>query len=1200
MQAQFALEGQSIDGSLTLAPIPGASINSRISGLALTGDSALHATVIGSLEALQINAAVTSAAANVDLWAVVQMGDTTDVDLDAIVSSADLSGVIADAPASKLDLRFDAHVFQDAAGNLTGSHHLEVLPSVVAGQRTPALLGVGWITSDAQYTLLDGALSMAEPGLDALTTYRVELPADAPTKARVELEARLNNPRRLRALGVTLGRGELSADGDWRSTGQIAVQVKSTVDRVAYGDTRVDRTILSAKVDGTVDHPRATAQVALQVAGGRVSATGSFNRDSQQGRVIVHDVDAAVLARQLGTELGVDAGRLDLNVDVRRQHEDISGKLSATARGLHVVRVGNGDVHAKLELAHRLLNGQVEGSLGTLGKLDLTLRDVRLPSRFDAGGLRTLTGSITARGKVDLRQTKPLLAELSLPFDQLGGQLTFEASAERQRDAEELPTVALSVHTRDLRVVGKRATPPKVESVEAAKDSEPLALSGLDIDLSSEFSPQRSEIGCVLMIHDRRAPLLSLAATAKLPAGNAAYAALAQPTSLPVHATLSLPSHSLANLPTLLRPDVRGFLSGAAEFDGTVLEPKVTGKFAVRSLQGLDGGVAVDVQSELEYTPKAGQVSLVALEKGIRVAELKSQWRGDLRKLSELTENTTPVQANLEAKLHDFPLQLVQVLEDRQVEGRVSGELKLSDWGKDARAELQVNSRSLVIGRIPLQTLAVNARTQSDKFTGEVRVTLPHGRADAALASSIRWGQRPVPAIGASANGRVGAREFELSTLQPLLGRYVSELAGRLNGDVTFRVAGAKTDVAGSLEVNQGVLQLPALGQRFSDISARVAIANDDVRLERLDAAGTTGRLHASGGAQLRGMDIAGAQLEVQIKQEQKIPVTLEGVAIGDAWGTVRAKYVARINESPELSIDVPEFEVAMPDSGGYDLQAMDDNADIRVGVQRQGGKFVALPVQPLELDTGSVKEPEGPPLRVRIKLGDVTVQRGTIATAQLTGELVVVVAAPARVDGRIELRGGQIDVQGKTFEIESGVIAFQGADTSNPSISATARWDSPTDHVVYAEYVGDVRNGRVKLRSEPPLSQDQIASLLLFGTPDGTFGSGDTDQASLAVSVAGGTVAQGLNRALSDFTNLDVSARVDTSTGTSRPELVFQVTPRLAAKVSRAVGEPASGQSPDRTFLTLELRLLRAWALSAVLGDRGATALDLIWRRRY
>jgi translocation and assembly module TamB len=209
-------------------------------------------------------------------------------------------------------------------------------------------------------------------------------------------------------------------------------------------------------------------------------------------------------------------------------------------------------------------------------------------------------------------------------------------------------------------------------------------------------------------------------------------------------------------------------------------------------------------------------------------------------------------------------------------------------------------------------------------------------------------------------------------------------------------------------------------------------------------------------------------------------------------------------------------------------------------------------------------------------------------------------VADETDVSGRIEVRGGKLDVQGKTFEIERGVVTFEGDDPANPTITATARWDAP-GYTVYAEYLGDVKTGRIRLHSEPPLTDSEIASLLLFGSPDGTPGaSSSSSDAALAISVAGDTAAKGLNRALDDFTNLDVSARIDTTTGSARPELVFQVSPRVSAKVTRAVGTPLYGESPDRTFLTLELRLKRAWALSAMFGDRGASALDLIWRRRY
>jgi autotransporter translocation and assembly factor TamB len=279
----------------------------------------------------------------------------------------------------------------------------------------------------------------------------------------------------------------------------------------------------------------------------------------------------------------------------------------------------------------------------------------------------------------------------------------------------------------------------------------------------------------------------------------------------------------------------------------------------------------------------------------------------------------------------------------------------------------------------------------------------------------------------------------------------------------------------------------------------------------------------------------------------------------------------------------------------------LDDDEEVRVGVHRADGAFVPLPVQPLQAggkQDGASGAP-AQPLRIRIKLGDnVTVERGRSAHAQLSGQLTVLSAQQTEVDGRIEVRGGKLDVSGKTFEIESGVVTFAGNDPGNPTITATARWDAP-GYTVYADYRGDVKTGRITLHAEPPLTQDEIASLLLFGSPDGSAGAG-SDKAGLAISVVGDSAVKGLNKVLDDFTHLDVHARVDTTTGSARPELVFQVSPRVSAKVTRAVGAPAAGESPDRTFLTLELRLKRAWALSAVFGDHGASALDLIWRKRY
>jgi translocation and assembly module TamB len=237
----------------------------------------------------------------------------------------------------------------------------------------------------------------------------------------------------------------------------------------------------------------------------------------------------------------------------------------------------------------------------------------------------------------------------------------------------------------------------------------------------------------------------------------------------------------------------------------------------------------------------------------------------------------------------------------------------------------------------------------------------------------------------------------------------------------------------------------------------------------------------------------------------------------------------------------------------------------------------------------------------VIVELGAVRVEKGQQAEVALGGEVRATLGDELDVKGKIEARRGELDISGKKFEIERGTVTFTGGKPDDPTISAVARYDSPDGYTVYAEYTGTVSQGKLRLRSEPPLSQDEILTLLLFGTPDGSIGAGSGGNSlATAVSVAGGTATQGLNRALSDVTDLDVSARIDTSTGAPRPELVLQLSSRVAARVTQALGEPTPGQSPDRTFLTVELRLASSWSLSTMIGDRGASAVDLIWRRRY
>src|SRR5262249_10040982 len=152
-------------------------------------------------------------------------------------------------------------------------------------------------------------------------------------------------------------------------------------------------------------------------------------------------------------------------------------------------------------------------------------------------------------------------------------------------------------------------------------------------------------------------------------------------------------------------------------------------------------------------------------------------------------------------------------------------------------------------------------------------------------------------------------------------------------------------------------------------------------------------------------------------------------------------------------------------------------------------------------------------------------------------------------------------------FKIERGTLTFSGDDPQNPTVVATAVHDAPDGSRIFADFAGPVKTGKITLRSEPPHSQDEILSILLFGSPEGAFGTSQAPAraegqvAATATSIGGSFLAQGLNRALEGLTGADITTRVSTSeAGTPRPELVVQIAKNVSVQAVYNLGTPAPG----------------------------------------
>lgn len=1177
--------GDELAARLRMLAVPAAHLNRQVEGLTLDGDLALAVDVDGQLPELALDAEIDGSAGHVRVAGYAFLSGELEAGLELVASRIDVSRIARGAPPSELDLRGGLLLLERDAGRLSVAQRVEWERGSVAGEAVPP----GWVNGQLAWderagARADGGLCVEEPGAFVTGDYRLDLPTRGARQLEISLASELRDPERLSRLGVQ-ARGELTGRAKLNlDTERLSARLELSRGELEAGVLRARRLELVADASGSLDQPRVHAEGRSDVLSGSARAELDYSPERERLHVSVAEVDLLGLASSLGLKLPFEQATGAADLELQREGRNVGYRLS----------------------------GDASADLGKVGSLQVSADRFELPrAPLRPERLAALRGALAMKGKLDLDELSPYyLARTDLPLERVGGRLRFELSAKQLASEPGGLELAAAVDTNGFSLVERRAGPElrptqdKPETTGDAAAQQPWALEGIDLRLSVRAHPTPGDVVGTLLLRDRGGTLAEVQMAADLaglwPRSLTSWEALRQ---APLEATLQVPSRRLASLPTLLqRSPMRGRVALDATLVGSLANPRIDVAAQGQGLRSAGSKLPLDAQAKLHYTRDAGLFAATAQRTngGVQVLDASVDWRGDLLRLPELASGQPVLNGSAKAKLTGFPLDVVPALAERQLLGQLNGELYLKDWGKDATLDARLATSQLKIGSLGMDRLELTAHSDAERLRAELVLASGGGTANASLEASMRWGSRALPELQKRGVAKLSARDFQLESLSPLIAAHVSELAGVLDGDSEVAVSPEATTVKGQLKLERGVVQLPAIGQRFSDIKARVVVSNNQFELTSLEARGITGRVSVTGNATLDGFALRSARAHAHVAERERLPVTLEGAAIGDAWGDVNWTFASPPEGEQQMLVDVQRLHLETPEASSQSLQSLDAPEDIRVGVRRADGKFVALPVQPLDPGASDGSEPAPPrPLRIRVKLGNVTVEKGRTAKVEIRGELTALVAAKTELVGRLELRGGKLDVQGKTFEIERGVITFDGQDPGNPTITATARWDAP-EYTVYAEYVGDVKSGRIKLRTEPPLTQDEIASLLLFGSPEGSAGGSDPNAAALAVSVAGDTATRGLNQALDDFTNLDVSTRIDTSTGSARPELVFQVSPRVAAKVTRAIGSPAAGESPDRTFLTLELRLRQAWSLSALLGDHGASALDLIWRRRY
>ncbi|HEY2510235.1 MAG TPA: hypothetical protein VGI39_05245, partial [Polyangiaceae bacterium] len=790
---------------------------------------------------------------------------------------------------------------------------------------------------------------------------------------------------------------------------------------------------------------------AVKVEGGNVDATGirvdgageplvaevHLRPGSLRARARSAGLDLSTFARLAEGERAAEKGRLAMDVDLAATPRSTQGHLSLDASdvsdGKDIQQLA-AKVAASFTGRDANLDATVEGP--RLGTVRVTTEDVRLAGgALEPKSWTAATGKARARVDVDLAKvTEGVPADL--PIRDATGRIQARFDVTRD-DPHRRPALALHLATQRLSF---STVPEEIKNPDGTDTviGKPFHTEDLDAHVVATLDAESGETSLDADLHDKVGSLLSFKAATTLPmvkmlAGQAKEALLA--TNVTLHA--AVPMRSLDSLPPMLGTlPIRGSVAFGLDVSGSALQPQVSAEIRAKDLLDADDPtpIPIDLDTKLTYDGTSARMNAVASTKRAgKVLDASAVM--NVRAADVLQGDGVPAwEANADVKLHELPIGAVADFVDQAIDGNLSGEIALHDLHRAGALDAKLDLDHLLVSNAKFSAAHVTASVREGVAKAAFRIDQPdHGFADVSASAAMTWGAEIAPALDTTKPLAVKfqAKNFRAAAVAPFVQTSLSELDGLINADTTLHIApGFKNgSMDGAILVDQGRFDSPAVGEEFHDLKARIFMKPwGQWNVNELSARGTSGRFTASAFAKLDGFHLVGGEAHLRIPQGEKLPLTMQGSALGTAWGAIDAQ-ASMSKDGKELGIDVkvPNFHVDLEDAVAHPVQSTDPNPTIRVGVYGKDGRMDLLPydgTKPLPKRPEQQKAPSEPPLAIHLAthLGpDLEIRRGTMLRVYVTSGPVVDVGAETRISGAINLPRGYIELQGKRFQIEKG-----------------------------------------------------------------------------------------------------------------------------------------------------------------------------------
>lgn len=454
-------------------------------------------------------------------------------------------------------------------------------------------------------------------------------------------------------------------------------------------------------------------------------------------------------------------------------------------------------------------------------------------------------------------------------------------------------------------------------------------------------------------------------------------------------------------------------------------------------------------------------------------------------------------------------------LEEGNLRGVVSLDLRVSRTGDDPGMEASFQADGLGYGNVDLTRVAGELGYLNRRITGNVEAWSREAQvlsARGALAAALELQRVPVRFPDEPMDIAVVAREFPLAVVSRVIPG-LEDVEGVVDGELHLTGPPANMRTNGELSLAGGVLALPELGVRYTDVEAVLGFTEDA-------RATLSASLRSGGLARVNG------SLHLRPLRDPTLDLAIDGTSFRaanryDIEGVVSGQLRLTGNyRSPVVqgALDVEQGTLYLDEFARY--QTIVDLADTTFFAAVDTTLAGVLPI----IEAGQNPFLDNLVADIELSVESDSWLRSRQIDMEIDGDLELEYDRGARrfvAVGELAAIRGSYNYFGRRFVVQQGTLEFIGIPGVNPNldIQAVARLragDSPLN--VIANVGGTLVAPSVSLTSDAaaPIEEPELVSYLVFGRPPALLGAGESSLLGGAIITDG--LSLGLGRLADEF----------------------------------------------------------------------------------